>query len=84
MPMTRNEVGQMREVALELAAERLRDALAADWRRGEPGKLSDVYDLALIYSECAVRGLPLPQPIFPDQLELDREAFFGTRSRPLH
>lgn len=63
--LTRMEVGQMRDVGLQLAYDRLADRLTQDWRRGNPGKLSDVYDLALVRFEADLRCLclaPLPHP----------------------
>jgi len=69
--MTRAEAACMSEAAMLIAADRLRGRLREDWQRGAPGKLSDVYDLAVIYAEAVVRGIPVPAPMLPGQLELD-------------
>lgn len=83
MGLTRNEVGNMREVALQLTADRLRYSISEDWRRGQSGKLSEIYDLALVYAECAVRGIALPEPMLLGQLRLDTDESGCTRLRTL-
>lgn len=60
----------MRDHMLLVAADRIRGRLAESWRRGQHGSLTDVYDLALIYAESVVRGVPLPTPMMPGQLVL--------------
>lgn len=70
--LSRREIGQMNETALLLAADGARYRLSEDWRRGRPGKIADLYDLALVYGEFVMRGLPCPAPLLPDQLVLER------------
>lgn len=71
MSLSRSEVGAMEWTMLLIVSDRLRDRLLHDWDRGRPGKLTDLYDLAIVYSEAVVRGRPLPAPRLPGQLEFD-------------
>lgn len=57
--LSRAEVANMSDMGLQLTFDRLADRLSQDWRRGAPGKLSDVYDLALIRCEADLRCLPI-------------------------
>lgn len=56
---TRMEISQMRDTALRIAYDSAADRIAEDWRRGAPGRLSDVYDLALLRLEADLRCLAL-------------------------
>lgn len=69
--LTRAEVGNMSDHTLIVTADGCRHRLRADWQKGAPGRLPDVYDLALASTEALLRGLVLPGPILPGQLEFD-------------
>lgn len=68
MPLTRNEVGQMSDTILQVVLDGCVHRLRSEWADGRPGKLSDVYDLALLHTETVIRGTqaggPLPAPLF--------------------
>lgn len=68
--LTRQETANMRDVGLMLAYDRCVDRLSRDWRTGQPGKLSDVYDIALMRLEADLRGLKLSPLGNPGQLGL--------------
>lgn len=57
--MTTAEVSAFSDLGLHLVYQRLADRLASDWRRGAPGLLSHVFDLALIRREAEIRSLAL-------------------------
>lgn len=61
----------MRDVGLMLAYDRCTDRLSRDWRAGQPGRLSDVFDIALMRLEADLRSLPLRPLGNPAQLALD-------------
>lgn len=71
MSLTRAEAAGMRDCMLVIASDRLRGRLRKAWDRGQPGSLTDLYDLAVIYAESVLRGVPLPSPMLPGQLTLD-------------
>lgn len=62
--MTRADASALTDLELTVCLDRCRMTLARAWERGEPGSLSDVYDMALIYTECAIRG-GIPRPLTP-------------------
>lgn len=73
--MSRAEIGALSDVALQLRYDRLCADIADDWRRGAPGRLSHVFDLALCRLEAEIRSLSLtpiysrgfdPLPGFPE------------------
>lgn len=68
---TRTEVADKSDLALQLAFHRTAVKIQADWRRGAPGRLSDVCDLALIRLEADLRCLSLSPLPAAGQLRLD-------------
>jgi hypothetical protein len=63
--MERQEILAMSDTELLVALDGLRGLLARSWARGAPGQLYWAFDLALVSSECVMRGLrwgPLPHP----------------------
>lgn len=69
--LSRAEVSNMRDVGLMLAYDRCTDRLSRDWRAGQPGKLSDVYDIALMRIEADLRGFALRPLGNPGQMSFD-------------
>lgn len=61
---TRMEIGQMNDTSLKIAYDGAAGRLADDIRAGQPGRLSDVYDLALLRLEADLRCLALA-PVRP-------------------
>lgn len=68
---TRQEVMNMSDMGLTLAYDRTIARLAKDWRAGQPGRLSDVYNTALLRVEADLRCLPLRPLPHPGQMTLD-------------
>lgn len=67
------------DLELVVAVDRLRLRLRREWSRGEPGKLADAFDLALLYLEANIRGLDVPGPTFlhPGQTRLFDADLYG-------
>lgn len=57
--MTRSEVGRLTDTALRLRYAAVADKIVADWRRGAPGRLADVFEIALMRLEAEIRSLSL-------------------------
>jgi len=68
--MTRQEIANMSDVGLCLRYEATANKLAADWRRGAPGRLVDVYDVALMRLEADIRSMALAPVSLPNQGKL--------------
>lgn len=66
----RREIEAMSDVALQIAFDGAASRLASDWARNMPGRLSDVYDVALLHAEAAIRARPLAAPMPHGQLSL--------------
>ena len=63
--ITRQEAMNLTDLQLRVVADRLRAELRRAWDRAEPGKLSSIYDLALVQAEAAIRDLRLG-PLEPE------------------
>ena len=57
--MTRAELSAMSDTVLRVRYARVADRIERDWRRGAPGTLSNVFDLALMRLEAEIRSLSL-------------------------
>lgn len=57
--LTRMEIANMSDTALRIAYDGTAQRLVHDLNRGNPGKLTDVYDLALMRLEADLRSLAL-------------------------
>lgn len=68
--LTRTEIMHMSDTALRCAYDRVSACIDHDWHRGQPGSLTDVYDLALLRLEADLRALPLSPVRLPGQLSL--------------
>lgn len=75
MQITRQEAMNLSDVALVIAWDGLCGRLRKHWMRGQRGSLSDVYSLAVIETEAAIRCLPLKPYSMFEQLTL----FTGSR-----
>jgi hypothetical protein len=67
---SRQEIVNLNDVLLQVMVDGARHRILEDWSRNYPGNLSDVYDLALGLTECAVRGLKVAPFPLPDQRRL--------------
>ena len=79
--MTRQEVANLTDIGLRVTYDRVSSQLECDWRRGGPGRLVDVYDLALLRLEADIRSLPLSPVRLPSQLHLCPEGVEDVAAR---
>ena len=61
------------DTELHVYADRIRGQLSRAWAAGDPGKMSDVYDLARLRLEGDLRGLVLRPLRDENQLQLFEE-----------
>lgn len=67
---SRQEIANLSDTALQIAFDGAAGRLQNDWAHGAPGRLSDVYDVALMHAEAAIRARRLDAPPMPGQLRL--------------
>lgn len=69
--VSRSEIGVMTDLILQVHIDGCRHRLRVEWDAGRPGKLSDVYGLALGLTEYAIRVAGR----MDDQLTLEPQVF---------
>lgn len=67
---SKREIQGMSDTSLRIAFDGAAARVSNDWRRGNPGAISDITDLALIRFEADIRCLPLSPVRLPGQLSL--------------
>jgi hypothetical protein len=67
---SRQEIVNLNDTLLLIMVDGARHRLLEDWSRNSPGNLSDVYDLALGLTECAIRSINVAPFPLPDQRRL--------------
>lgn len=70
MGLTRAECANMSDTMLQVSLDGRIHRLRSAWEQGDPGSLSDVYDLAVLHAEHVIRGHCPAGPMPAAQLEL--------------
>lgn len=74
MPLTRTECGEMSDTMLQVSIDGRVHRLREDWSEGRPGKLTDIYDLAVLRAEYELRVGEVLGPLIQLRLIDDRPA----------
>lgn len=63
MPLSRTEAGELTDTMLQVSIDGRVHRLREEWSEGRPGKLADIYDLAVLRAEAEIRFFEAFGPI---------------------